>query len=88
MPNAYLATFSIVARCPQSGELGIAVSTAIPAVGAINPFTRAGVGAIATQAWSNPYWASTGCASWDGAYRPPRRWSACSQPTPTGRSGS
>jgi uncharacterized Ntn-hydrolase superfamily protein len=55
MPNAYLATFSIVARCPQSGELGIAVSTAIPAVGAINPFTRAGVGAIATQAWSNPY---------------------------------
>jgi uncharacterized Ntn-hydrolase superfamily protein len=55
MPNAYLATFSIVAHCPQSGELGIAVSTAIPAVGAINPFARAGVGAIATQAWSNPY---------------------------------
>lgn len=48
-------TFSIVARCPQTGDLGVAVSTAIPAVGAINPFARARVGAIATQAWSNPY---------------------------------
>jgi uncharacterized Ntn-hydrolase superfamily protein len=48
-------TFSIVARCPQTGELGVAVSTAIPAVGAINPFVRARVGAIATQAVSNPY---------------------------------
>ncbi len=50
-----LTTFSIVARCPQTGDLGVAVSTAIPAVGAINPFARAQVGAIATQAWSNPY---------------------------------
>ncbi len=48
-------TFSIVAHCPQTGDLGIAVSTAIPAVGAINPFARARVGAIATQAVSNPY---------------------------------
>ncbi|MEW6404481.1 MAG: DUF1028 domain-containing protein [Chloroflexota bacterium] len=48
-------TFSIVAHCPQTGDLGVAVSTAIPAVGAINPFARARVGAIATQGWSNPY---------------------------------
>jgi uncharacterized Ntn-hydrolase superfamily protein len=48
-------TFSITARCPKTGDLGVAVSTAIPAVGAINPFARAGVGAIATQGWSNPY---------------------------------
>ncbi len=53
-------TFSIVARCPQTGELGIAVSTAIPAVGAINPLARARVGAIATQACSNPYLAIDG----------------------------
>jgi len=53
-------TFSIVARCPQTGELGIAVSTAIPAVGAINPLARAQVGAIATQATSNPYLAIDG----------------------------
>jgi len=50
-----LNTFSIVAYCQRTGELGIAVSTAIPAVGAINPFVKAHVGAIATQAWSNPY---------------------------------
>lgn len=50
-----LTTFSIAAYCPRTGELGIVVSTAIPAVGAINPFAKARVGAIATQAWSNPY---------------------------------
>jgi uncharacterized Ntn-hydrolase superfamily protein len=50
-----LMTFSIVAHCAQTDDLGVAVSTAIPAVGAINPFARARVGAIATQAWSNPY---------------------------------
>jgi len=48
-------TFSIVAHCPRTGDLGVAVSTAIPAVGAINPFASARVGAISTQAWSNPY---------------------------------
>jgi len=55
MPCLNLTTFSIVAHCPQTGDLGVAVSTAIPAVGAINPFARSRVGAIATQAWSNPY---------------------------------
>ncbi len=58
--RARLATFSIVARCPLTGQLGIAVSTAIPAVGAINPFARAGVGAVATQAVSNPYFGIDG----------------------------
>ena len=53
--RAHLTTFSIVAHCPHTGDLGVAVSTAIPAVGAINPFARARVGAIATQAVSNPY---------------------------------
>lgn len=53
-------TFSIVARCPQTGELGTAVCTATPAVGAINPLARAQVGAIAAQATSNPYLAIDG----------------------------
>jgi uncharacterized Ntn-hydrolase superfamily protein len=48
-------TFSIVARCPQTGALGVAVSTAVPAVGAICPYLRAGVGAVSTQSWTNPY---------------------------------
>jgi uncharacterized Ntn-hydrolase superfamily protein len=48
-------TFSIVARCPRSGQLGVAVSTAVPAVGAMCPFVRSRVGAVSTQSWVNPY---------------------------------
>lgn len=50
-----LNTFSIAARCPRTGMLGVAVSTAVPAVGALCPFVRPAVGAVATQAWVNPY---------------------------------
>lgn len=48
-------TFSIVARCPSTGLLGVAVATAVPAVGSMCPFTRASVGAVSTQSWVNPY---------------------------------
>jgi len=48
-------TFSIVARCARTGELGVAVSTAVPAVGSMCPYLRAGVGAVSTQSWVNPY---------------------------------
>lgn len=48
-------TFSITAYCPRTGMVGVAVSTAIPGVGGICPFVREGVGAVATQARSNPY---------------------------------
>ena len=51
----YLATFSIAARCPRTRMLGVAVSTAVPAVGAICPRIEPGVGAVSTQAWVNPY---------------------------------
>jgi uncharacterized Ntn-hydrolase superfamily protein len=50
-----LNTFSIAARCSRTGMLGVAVSTAVPAVGAVCPFIRPGVGAISTQSWVNPY---------------------------------
>lgn len=48
-------TFSIAARCSRTGMLGVAVSTAVPGVGAICPFIREGVGAVSTQSWVNPY---------------------------------
>ena len=48
-------TFSIVAHCPRTGQLGVAVSTAVPAVGAMCPYVKAGVGAVSTQSWVNPY---------------------------------
>ncbi len=50
-----LNTFSIAALCARTGMLGVAVSTAVPAVGAICPHVRPGVGAVSTQAWVNPY---------------------------------
>lgn len=46
-------TFSIVARDPQNGELGVAVQSKFLSVGAVVPWAKAGVGAIATQAWAN-----------------------------------
>ncbi|MBA1188194.1 DUF1028 domain-containing protein [Pseudomonas entomophila] len=42
-------TFSIVARCAETGQLGIAISSSSIAVGARCPWLRAGVGAVATQ---------------------------------------
>jgi uncharacterized Ntn-hydrolase superfamily protein len=46
-------TFSIVARDLQNDELGIAVQSKFLAVGAVVPWAKAGVGAIATQSWAN-----------------------------------
>jgi uncharacterized Ntn-hydrolase superfamily protein len=42
-------TFSIVGRCEQTGQLGIAISSSSIAVGARCPWVRANVGAVATQ---------------------------------------
>ena len=50
-----LNTFSIVARCNETGELGAAVATAVPAVGAICLYLAPQTGAISTQSWVNPY---------------------------------
>lgn len=47
------STFSIVARDPGTGELGVGVASKFLAVGAVVPWARAGVGAVATQAWAN-----------------------------------
>jgi len=55
-------TFSLVARCSRTGELGVAVATAIPAVGAICPFARAGVGAISSQSYTNALYGPDGLA--------------------------
>src|SRR6266849_2703776 len=53
-------TFSIVARDPQTGELGIAVQSKFLAVGAVVPWAKADVGASATQAWANTSYGSRG----------------------------
>jgi len=48
-----VATFSIVGHDPRNGDLGIAVQSKFLGVGAVVPWARAGVGAIATQSWAN-----------------------------------
>src|SRR5690625_7276613 len=48
-------TFSIVAKCKRTGMLGVASSTARPAVGSLVLHAESNVGAIATQAAVNPY---------------------------------
>jgi uncharacterized Ntn-hydrolase superfamily protein len=42
-------TFSIIGRCRQTGQLGVAISSSSIAVGARCPWVRAGVGVVATQ---------------------------------------
>lgn len=42
-------TFSIIGRCTETGQLGIAISSSSIAVGARCPWVRAGVGAVASQ---------------------------------------
>lgn len=48
-------TFSIVARCPDTGHLGVGAATAMPAVGKLLAHAAADIGAVATQARLNPY---------------------------------
>ncbi|MBR8322672.1 MULTISPECIES: DUF1028 domain-containing protein [Burkholderia cepacia complex] len=42
-------TFSIVGRCAETGQLGVAISSSSIAVGARCPWVRTGAGAVATQ---------------------------------------
>lgn len=50
MARGQPSTFSIVAADPATGEVGVAVQSKYFAVGAVVPWAKAGVGAVATQA--------------------------------------
>jgi uncharacterized Ntn-hydrolase superfamily protein len=47
-------TFSIVARCGRTGQVGMAISSSSPAVAARCSHVRAGVGAVASQNITDP----------------------------------
>ncbi len=47
-------TFSIVARCGETGMFGVAISSSSPAVAARCSYARAGVGAVASQNITDP----------------------------------
>src|SRR5467141_202183 len=53
MPRPRPSTFSIVGFDPKTKDLSIAVESKFVAVGAVVPFARAGVGAVATQSYAN-----------------------------------
>ena len=53
-------TFSIVARDPQTAELGVAVQSHWFAVGPTVPWAEAGVGAVATQSFADPSYGKLG----------------------------
>lgn len=53
VPNDLVATFSIVGFDPNTGELGIAVQSKFLGVGAVVPWAKTGVGAVATQSYAN-----------------------------------
>ena len=55
-------TWSLIARDETTGRVGIAVATRFFAVGARVPHIRTGVGAVATQAMTNPYYGARGLA--------------------------
>ena len=60
MSNTLITTFSIVGYNPKNGDLGVAVQSKFFAVGAVVPWAKAGVGAVATQSWTNTTYGSKG----------------------------
>lgn len=57
-----VATFSIVAANPETGEVGVAVQSKFLAVGSVVPWAKANVGAVATQSWANTAFGPEGLA--------------------------
>lgn len=59
-PRAF--TYSIVARDPQTGQMGVAVQSHWFSVGGVVPWAEAGVGAVATQSIADPSYGPLGLA--------------------------
>lgn len=57
-----VATFSIVGADSKTGEVGVAVQSKFLAVGAVVPWAKANVGAVATQSWANTRYGPEGLA--------------------------
>ncbi|MHC4413963.1 MAG: DUF1028 domain-containing protein [Planctomycetota bacterium] len=55
-----VATYSIVARDPETGELGVAVQSHWFSVGTVVPWAEAGVGVVATQSLVDPAYGPLG----------------------------
>jgi uncharacterized Ntn-hydrolase superfamily protein len=60
IPRRPVATYSIVARDPQTGEMGVAVQSHWFSVGSVVSWAEAGVGAVATQSLVDPAYGPLG----------------------------
>ena len=54
IPGIEFNTFSITARCSRTGMLGIAITTSDISVGSRCPYVMPSIGAISTQASTDP----------------------------------
>jgi len=57
-----VCTYSIIARDPATGEMGVAVQSHWFSVGSVVPWAEAGVGAVATQSLVDPAYGPMGLA--------------------------
>jgi uncharacterized Ntn-hydrolase superfamily protein len=62
VPRRPVSTYSIVARDPVTGDLGVAVQSHWFSVGSAVPWAESGVGAIATQSFTEPTYGALGLA--------------------------
>ena len=60
LPSVPISTFSIIARDSETNELGVAVQSKFIAVGSVVPYAKAGIGAVASQAWGNVQYGPVG----------------------------
>jgi uncharacterized Ntn-hydrolase superfamily protein len=59
-PTRPVHTYSIVARDPKTGEIGVAVQSHWFAIGPLVPWAESGVGAVATQSFVDPSYGKLG----------------------------
>ncbi len=60
VPRRPVATYSIVARDSATGQLGVAVQSHWFSVGSVVPWAKSGVGAVATQSFTDPRYGPLG----------------------------
>jgi uncharacterized Ntn-hydrolase superfamily protein len=60
VPRRPVSTYSIVARDSATGELGVAVQSHWFSVGSVVPWAASGVGAVATQSFTDPIYGALG----------------------------
>ena len=79
-PGLRAGTYSIVARDPATGELGVAVQSHWFSVGSIVTWARAGVGAVATQSIAEPAYGPRLRLCFGHVSPHPSRYVACALP--------